>query len=341
MINKQLLFYIFLIPLFLFSNCGGTSEAEVEDEEEVVEQEEITLKSTPKINADSAFVFVKAQTDFGPRVPNSEAHQKCGDYLIEKMKSFGFETTAQKFDAIAYDSTVLKSRNIIASFNPEAKKRILLAAHWDARPYNDKGVEKTEDFTPIDGANDGASGVGVLMEVARVINESKNKPKIGVDIIFFDSEDYGYPENYEGNRKPDSWCLGSQHWAKNKHKADYSAYYGILLDMVGAKDAHFYKEGSSRQYAPKINDRVWQIAHQLGFKKYFIDKNSPGITDDHVYVNKIANIPMIDIVDFDPKNPASFFPKYHHTHDDNIDLINKKTLAAVGQVVLQVIYNEE
>lgn len=323
--------------LFILQSCknsSGTNEEEKEMEEKIV------LKPAPDFNADSAYFFVEKQVKFGPRVPNSPGHRNCGDYLLQTLKDFGFEITAQNFDAIAYDGTVLKSRNIIGSFNPGASARILLSAHWDTRPYNDKEVKDSAQFKPIDGANDAASGVAVLLEVARAIHQAKIKPTVGVDIIFFDSEDYGTPENYKGPTKADTWCLGSQYWSKNKHKADYSAYYGILLDMVGGKGAQFYQEGSSMQYAAEVTSRVWRTAIQLGFGNYFKRKNSPAITDDHIYVNTIAKIPMTNIVDFDPANADSFFRNWHHTSKDNLEIIDKNTLKAVGQTVLQVLYNE-
>lgn len=330
-----LMIFVGLMP---HCNSKKTDENEANTSEKATE---ITLQPSPQFNGDSAYAFVKAQTDFGPRVPNSAAHQACGDYLIAQLKNFGFEVQAQSFEATAYNGTVLKSRNIIGSFNPKATKRLLLAAHWDSRPYNDKEVEDSTQYEAIAGANDGASGVGVLLEIARAIQASKDKPTVGIDIIFFDSEDYGLPENYEGDYIPDTWCLGSQYWAKNKHQENYAAYYGILLDMVGAEKAQFYREGYSMEYAPKINQQVWAIAQKLGYGQYFKNQNSPTIVDDHYYVNKLAGIPMIDIVDYDAENPDSFFPKYHHTHQDDISIISPKTLAAVGQTVLQVIYNEE
>ena len=337
-LSSPLLFLIIIGGVLLYA-CGDNNNDDDNPPPPPPPTTTMELKSSPKFNADSAYNFVKAQVDFGPRVPNTRAHEECGDYLLAKLDEFGWKTIAQTFDATAYNGEILKSRNIIGIFNPTASKRILLGAHWDARPYNDKEVEDSTQFKPIDGANDGASGVGVLLEIARVIGASENKPEVGIDIIFFDSEDYGHPENYDGQWKPDFWCLGSQHWGKNPHIPNYSAYYGILLDMVGARGAQFYREGYSMKY-PKVVDNVWKIAKELGYINFFKFQNSPEITDDHVYVNRLRNIPMIDIIEYDPGNP-SYFGEYHHTSRDNMNIIDPQTLKAVGHTVLQALYNEE
>ncbi len=333
---KIVVFYFLLIAL-LACNQGEKNKGTLQENET---DTPLILQDAPIFDADSSFAFLKAQIDFGARVPNTQAHKQCGDYLESQLKRFGWKVIAQEFEAYTYNKVLLKSRNIIASYNPAATTRILLAAHWDTRPFNDKEVKDSTQYQPIAGANDGASGVAVLLEVARTIQNEPQKLDIGIDIIFFDSEDYGQPEDYAGEWQPDQWCLGSQHWAKNKHKENYTAYFGILLDMVGAKNAKFYREGYSMKYAPSINTKVWQIAQQLGFEAYFISKNSPAITDDHYYVNTLANIPMIDIVDYDPSNQGSFFPSYHHTSKDDLEIIDKNTLKAVGQTVVQVLYNE-
>ncbi len=300
----------------------------------------LTLKPAPTFSADSAYQYVKNQVDFGPRVPNSSAHRACGDYLVSYFKQLAWDVQEQRFEATAYNGTILDSRNIIASYFPQKQKRILLCAHWDARPYNDKEVEDSTAFEPIDGANDGASGVAVLMEIARVIALADSTLEVGIDIILFDSEDYGPPEGQEIPGRAEYWCLGSQHWGKTPHTPNYVAYQGILLDMVGAANAKFYMEGHSMQYAPKLTRLVWKIAGQLGYGQYFVNQTSPAILDDHLYVNTLRKIPTIDIVDFDPSRSNFFFPEYHHTHQDNIQIIDVNTLKAVGQTVLQVLYQE-
>jgi hypothetical protein len=298
--------------------------------------------TVPSFNSDSAYIFIQKQVNFGPRVPNTDPHKLCASYLVNKMKIYKAEVIVQEFVEQAYNGQMLNLKNIIASYNTDAKKRVLLAAHWDSRPFGDKDTERR--YEPIDGANDGASGVGVLMEIARTM--SKNElPNIGVDIIFFDGEDYGEHEDVENppmknGRVKIWWCLGSQYWAFNPHKPDYSAYYGILLDMVGGHNALFYKEGGSMQFAPKVVQKVWTTARSLGYSNYFINTNSSGIIDDHIFVSRDAKIPMIDIVEYDQSSSSFYFGDYHHTHDDNMSVINKQTLQAVGETVLYTIYNE-
>lgn len=295
----------------------------------------------PDFQADSAYAFVAQQVAFGPRVPNTEAHVATKEYLVNKLTDFGADVQVQEFEAEAFDGTSLQLSNIIASFYPESRKRILLAAHWDTRPFADKDTERTDE--PIAGANDGASGVGVLLEVARALQQADTVPRVGVDIILFDGEDYGEPEGQKAPTAENTdrvwWCLGSQYWSENKHEPNYSAYYGILLDMVGAGEATFYQEGVSERVAPSIVEKVWSTAQQLGYNSYFVMKESPEIVDDHLYVNYNGKIPMVDIVEYEPSN-ASYFADYHHTHADDMDIISRETLKAVGETVLHVVYGE-
>ena len=298
--------------------------------------------TVPSFDSDSAYSFIQKQVSFGPRVPNSVEHKLCGEFLARKLQSYGAEIELQEFREQAYNGTVLYLKNIIASYNPDVKKRILLGAHWDSRPYADKDVEGR--YTPIDGANDGASGVGVLLEVARAISKNEN-PRIGVDIIFFDGEDYGEHEDVDDVPMKNGlvqiwWCLGSQYWADHPHTPKYSAYYGIILDMVGSRNARFFKEGGSMQFAPKVVKKVWDTARSLGYSNFFINSNSPGIMDDHIFINRDAKIPTINIVEYDPNSPSYYFGGYHHTRKDNMDIIDKQTLQAVGETVMYTIYNE-
>ncbi|MFN4993779.1 MAG: M28 family peptidase, partial [Bacteroidota bacterium] len=284
---------------------------------------------SPNFNADSAYYFVDKQVSFGPRVTNSEPHKKCGDWLVAELRKMSDNVIEQKTTLTNYDGRQLNIRNIIAEINPKADKRILLCAHWDSRPFADEDTKDTNK--PILGANDGGSGVGVLMEIARII---KNNPlSVGIDIVLFDAEDLGKSEHNN------SYCLGSQYWSTNLHKPGYKAEYGILLDMVGAANAKFAWEEVSVTYARLVLEKVWGTAQVLGYP-HFVYYNKGGIIDDHAYVNKNAGIPTIDIIHFDTQTQSGF-PEHWHTHRDNMYAIDRTTLKAVGQTLLEVIYSEK
>ncbi len=294
-----------------------------------------TVSNTPEFNADSAYKYVDTQVAFGPRVPNTKEHVACGDYLISQLKSFGAETYVQEMTLRAYNGERLQARNIIGSYNLDNPKRILLFAHWDTRPYADHDPDLEKRRMPIDGADDGASGVGVLLEIARQINQKS--PSAGIDIIFFDAEDYG-PPAFDNTYYPgDWWALGSQFWSKNPHKPNYKADYGILLDMVGSKNATFFKEGISMRYAQQIVEKIWSTARDIGYGRFFINANGGTITDDHQYVISGRGIPSVDIINLVPENPNGF-GMHWHTHNDSMENIDRETLKAVGQTVLEVIY---
>lgn len=289
----------------------------------------------PDFNSDSAYLFIKQQVDFGPRFPNNEAHGKCANYLKNKLAEYGLNSSIQVGNARTFNNKNITIKNIIGEYNPTSNKRILLFAHWDSRPFAD---QDNKDLTkPILGANDGASGVGILIEVARQL--SIKKPEIGVDIIFFDAEDYGQPNSAMSMMDSDSWCLGSQYWAKNLHRPNYKADFGILLDMVGNANALFTKESISFKYAPDVLTKVWNVASELGYSNYFVNEQTFFVgTDDHKYVNQIANIPSIDIIHYE-RSTGNFHQSWH-THNDNMDVISKHTLSAVGETLLGVILKE-
>lgn len=291
---------------------------------------EVKKIPAPEFNADSAYFFVKAQVDFGPRIPGTTSHAKCADYLIAKLKSFGMNVSLQKGTVQTFDKKQFSLKNIIASFKPGLQSRIMICSHWDTRPWADSDTK--EPNKPFDGANDGPSGVAVGMEIARQIN-LKN-PTIGVDVILFDLEDYG-----ESGGDENTWCLGSQYWSKNIHTPNYAANFGILLDMVGGTNAVFPKESNSVELASSAVDKVWKTASDIGYENYFSShtKSFVGI-DDHIWVNK-AGIPCIDIIEYNQASGG--FGDYHHTHYDNMSIIDKNTLKAVGQTLLEVIYSEK
>ncbi len=288
----------------------------------------ITQVLVPEFSPDSAFLFLKKQVDFGPRVPNSPAHKKCAEWFGKEFKRLGLTVVEQKFQAAHYKGGTFSGVNIIGQYKPELAKRILIAAHWDSRFQADKDTK--DQNKPIDGADDGASGAGVLLELARTL--AGNPVDIGVDLFLIDVEDQG-----DDDGESETWCLGSQYWAKNIHSPGYSPYYAILLDMVGAKDARFYKEGISREVAPQTVEKIWDTAVSLGYGEYFVNQDRGGITDDHLFIARDAKIPMVDIIST-PNDGQHPFGNHHHTHADNLSVIDKNVLKAVGQTMTAVIY---
>ncbi len=324
------------LSLLLLMSCNNQKK---EGNQSSEKQKTSTVVSVPSFSADSAYLYIKEQVDFEVRVPNTLGHTRCANYLEKKLKSFGAVTIVQKASVTAFDGTELNIKNIIGIFNPNAKTRVLLFAHWDTRPWADNDPKSSNHRKAILGANDGASGVGVLLEIARQIGIKSTN--VGVDIIFFDAEDYGASSSLHPSvNSQDTWCLGSQYWARNKHKAGYHAKYGILLDMVGAKNATFYREQFSESFAKHIVDKIWIEAESLGFAKYFINEPSSWITDDHYYVNDIAGIPSVDIIQYKKGSETGFF-EHWHTLDDTMKHIDKKTLNAVGTTILNMIYKEK
>ena len=297
----------------------------------------------PVFNADSAYAFTKAQCDFGPRNMNSRGHDLCGEWIVNKFREYGCKVTTQRANLTGYDGTTLRSCNIMASINPEATTRILLCAHWDSRPWADNDPDQSNWKKPIIAANDAASGVAVMLELARIINNGKAekalRPQLGVDFVCFDAEDWGTPQWADVPDDADSWALGAQYWSKNLPQG-YEARYGILLDMVGGVGAQFFQEGISLQYAPEIVKKVWRSAREVGFGSYFPKRMGDMVTDDHVPVNRYAKIPTIDIIPFYPDCKQSGFGPTWHTLADNMENIDRNTLRAVGQTLVQVIYKE-
>lgn len=315
-------------------NFLPSNKAEVSETEEIEKVQPVG----PDFNADSAYIYLQEQCDFGPRTMNSTAHDKCEKWIIQKFEQYGCKVTTQKATLNGYDGTPLRSTNIMASYNPKATTRIMFCAHWDCRPWADNDPDSTNWHKPIIAANDAASGVGVMIELARILKGSGLE--LGVDFVCFDAEDYGTPQWFEGEDPGDTWALGAQYFANNLPEG-YAPRYGILLDMVGGVGAKFYREGMSMQYAPAIVKKVWNAARQVGYGSYFPKADGGMITDDHIPVNQTANIPCIDVIPYYPDCAQSSFGPTWHTIADNMDNIDKNTLKAVGQTMVQVLFTEK
>lgn len=270
---------------------------------------------------------------------NTEAHDKCGEWIMKQFASYGMKVEAQDAELKAWDGTMLRSRNIWARFRPELTTRILLCAHWDTRPWADNDPDSTNWRKPVMGANDGASGVAVMMELARIISNDSTL-NVGVDFVCFDAEDYGTPQWSSAPDSQDSWALGAQYWAEHQPHG-YEARYGVLLDMVGGEGARFYQESVSKQYASEIVNKVWRTASQIGYGSYFPMQEGGMITDDHVPVNEKAGIACIDIIPFYPDCQQSSFGPTWHTINDTMEHIDRATLKAVGQTMVQILYSEK
>jgi aminopeptidase-like protein len=271
---------------------------------------------------------------------NSEAHELCGQWIQKKFQQYGYQVTLQQADLKGYDGTLLKSTNIICqkSEAKSQKPRILLCAHWDSRPWADNDPDSANWRKPVMAANDGASGVAVMLEMARLLQQH-DSARVDVDFICFDAEDWGVPQ-WSDEVDADSWALGAQHWASSYKPTANSYQYGILLDMVGGQGAKFYQEGFSLQHARQIVEKVWQAASAAGYGSFFPNEMGGYITDDHNPVNEKANIPCIDIINHYPDCERSSFGPTWHTVNDDMQHIDRNTLQAVGQTLVQLIYSE-
>jgi len=276
----------------------------------------LNVFAKPEFDPNSSFEYLKKQCDFGPRPPGSPAHKKTRDYLISELKKYARGVTAQNFTQQASDKK-LDLTNIIAIFGPESEKAILLCAHWDTRPIAEHDPKPENRNKPIIGANDGASGVAVLLELARIMHE--NPPPVKIIIVLFDGEDYG--------RTTDDMFFGSRYFAKKIPK-QWIPTYAILLDMIGDKDLNIYIEQNSMAGAPDIVKKVWDTARRLELKQFHNEVRN-AIMDDHIFLLK-AGIKCIDIIDFD-------YP-YWHTLQDTPDKCSPESLGVIGELMLELIY---
>ena len=306
--------------------------------------------STPDVrcafSADSAYTYIAQQLDFGARVPGTNAHEACGDWLVRELARHGAQVKSQYGTMTNYAGKPQAIRNIVALLEGNTTHAILLCAHWDCRPWSDEEELYENRFEPVMGANDGASGVGVILEMVRQLSLRKSKGEFipTVQVVFFDCEDMGTPAHFTGSQRDHTWCLGSQLWAReyknstlNSQLSTLNCQYGILLDMVGDPSATFPKEYFSVQYAGNYVERLWRKASKLGYGRYFVQQATYyPITDDHYYVNTIAGIPCVDVIDY-KMNTETGFAHWWHTQHDDIQNINKQTLQAVGETVLTTI----
>ena len=326
--------------MFNFLSSCGLRQAQASPDDTAAE----TTVEVPVFCADSAYAFCQAQCDFGPRTMNSKAHDACLRWIVQKFTDYGMTVTEQHTTLKGYDGTPLQSTNLIASYHPEAKDRILLCAHWDSRPWADNDPDPANHHTPVLAANDGASGVAVMLELARLLTShpSPLTPNLGVDFVCFDAEDWGVPQWSDASDAGDSWALGSQYWAEQFPKQLAKLYrFGILLDMVGGQGAMFYKERLSQQYASSIVDRVWRAAQVVGFGSMFPMQSGSYITDDHLPINTVAKIPCIDIIPYYPACEQSTFGPTWHTLQDDMAHLDRTALQAVGQTLIQVLFSEK
>ncbi len=324
MIGRVILMLSAIVAVAMGASCSSTASRSAE-----TAQEKVVAVEAPAFDGDSAYAYVARQVAFGPRVPNSEAHRLAGDWLAGELRRHGAKVTVQPVVLTAFDGTRLNARNIFGQYNPDASRRILLMAHYDCRPWADNDPDPAKRVQPVDGANDGASGVGVLLELARQLNA--RSPEVGVDILFADAEDWGTSGDDA------SWAMGTRHFAANPPVAGYAPTEAILLDMVGAPDAVFPREWFSQQAAPDLLTAVWSTADALGLGERFVNTPGGAINDDHVELIQ-AGIPAIDIIDL--RESGGFNDRWH-TSSDNMEGISPQTLREVGQVVAAYIRSQQ
>lgn len=288
-----------------------------------------TFTPAAQFSADSAWQYIADQVNFGPRVPGSAAHAACHSYLVDKLTAIGAEVTLLDTIFTSPTGERVPIHNIMATIRPEARRQVMLLAHYDTRPWADRDSDPAAYKTPIDGANDGASGVGVILELAR--NAVSADPEVGLQILFVDYEDSG---TYTGD--DNEWCLGSQAFAASITPSYVRPDYALLLDMVGGRGASFPREYFSAAYASPVSDRIVRAAARAGYADRFPDRVAMAVNDDHIPL-LAAGIPTVDIIECANSATGSFNPTWH-TLDDTLEHIDKATLKAVGDVVTEAIY---
>jgi len=273
-----------------------------------------------EFNGSRAFGYLEQQMQFGPRIPGTPAHERTGDWLLQRLRAVADTVTVQTITHVTRHRDTLRLRNFFARFRPAATERVLLLAHWDTRPHADQSANLGQQRLPVPGANDGASGVAVLLGVADALKAKP--PAVGVDLLFADGEDYG-----DFATDSSDVLIGSRYFAAHQPPG-YAPLFAVLFDMVADKDQQFYYEGNSQAFAPEVVDRVWRTAADLGYGRVFIPGVKHTLVDDHVALQK-AGIHAIDVVDFD-------YP-YWHTTEDTIDKVSAASLQVVGDVAVALV----
>jgi len=281
------------------------------------------VRTVPSFDGEKAFEMLQAQTNLGPRNPGSAGHRECRKLLASTLAQYADSIHLLPFAASVKGATYYGT-NIVARFGGTTTGRILLSAHWDTRPTADEESDAKKRSMPILGANDGASGVAVLLEMARLMSASP--PPIGVDIVLFDLEDVGT------SGVADSWSLGARDFAKNHlRKQDYS--YAVNFDMIGDARLEIRRERNSDISAASVLDRIFSTARLLGISE-FVDEPGHTVTDDHIPLIE-AGLPAVNLIDFDYPDASN---SYWHTLQDTPDKCSPRSLGAVGAVIVQIIY---
>ena len=324
--HSSLKYLVAFAALLLLFSCTGKTKPATADSD--------SARIVPlEFCADSAMKFVEAQCNFGARTPGSAAHDQCAAYIADAFRAYGLSVSEQRMTLQGWDGKTFPCVNITAAYKPELQARVVIASHWDSRPWADNDADSAKHRQPVMAANDGASGVAVMLELARQI--STLNPAVGVDFVCFDAEDYGAP--YWGKQAEDGsdWCLGSRYWAQNLPEG-YRPRYGVLLDMVGGADTFFSYEYYSRQYASDVMARLWSCALSDEAKSLFKSEDGTAVMDDHVPMNQIAHIPTVDVIG----HTGQGFSSTWHTTTDIPQNISARHLKAVGQTLMQMLFEE-
>ena len=289
----------FFVAAFLMGACGATVPQEFDGQR--------------------ALEDVATQLAFGPRIPGTPGHTATGDWILQRLEATADSVVVQSFEHVTLEGDTLALRNFLGRFRPNAERRILYVAHWDTRPVADQSRNLGAQQQPVPGANDGASGVAVLLGVADALKA--RAPDIGVDLLFVDGEDYG-----DFGRGVDV-LLGSRYYADNLPPGALPEF-AVVWDMVGDRDLEVPQEGNSMLAAPAVVRRVWEVAAELGYGRHFPDRAGRPITDDHVSLHAVG-IKAIDVIDFDYE--------YWHTTEDTLDKVSAESLQVIGDVAMALL----